>query len=239
MASPHRVLHCVHDPDRASILLDALRLQILDEARSPASAAEIARRLALPRQRVNYHVRQLAEAGFLESAGERRKGNLLEHRWRATAQSYLLAPGVLGPLAAGPRHVADRTSAAYLLALTAQVQDEMARVQAEAEAVGERVPTLSVGAEVRFESAEQRAAFARALRAAVAQVVEDFSSPFRSDDGGAAPGRPYRLALGCYPMPPAAEREALAGVGGPGDGAEDDTADPINPGSTDTEESDE
>jgi len=204
-------LRCVDDPERASVLLDPLRLRILREAYSPSSATAIAQRLELPRQRVNYHVRQLAAAGFLEDAGQRRKGNLIEQLWRATASSYLLVPEVLGPLAVDRRRIEDRRSAAYLLALTGQVQSEMAQVEAEAEDQGRRVPTLSMSGELRFESVEQRASFARALRAAVAQVVEDFASPFRSEDGAAGTGRPYRLVLGCYPLPPEAEAAALRG----------------------------
>lgn len=204
-------VRCVDDPERASVLLDPLRLRILREASSASSATAIAQRLGLPRQRVNYHVRQLAAAGFLEDAGQRRKGNLIEQLWRATASSYLLVPEVLGPLAVDRKRIEDRTSAAYLLALTGQVQNEMAQVEAEALDRGQRVPTLSMTAELRFESAEQRASFARALRAAVAQVVEDFASPFRYEDGTAAAGRPYRLVLGCYPVPPEAEAAALRG----------------------------
>ena len=214
MNEPAAVLDCVDDPERASVLLDPLRLRILREACSVSSATAIAQRLELPRQRVNYHVRQLAAAGFLEDAGQRRKGNLIEQLWRATARSYLLVPDVLGPLAVDRRQIEDRRSAAYLLALTGQVQSEMAQVEAEASARGKRVPTLSMSGELRFESAEQRSSFARALRAAVAQVVEDFASPFRAEGGGAAPGRPYRLILGCYPVPPEAEAAALRGEGG-------------------------
>ena len=213
MTRPAAVLDCIDDPERASVLLDPLRLRILREARSASSATAIAQRLELPRQRVNYHVRQLAAAGFLDDAGQRRKGNLIEQLWRATASSYLLVPDVLGPLAVDRTQIEDRMSAAYLLALTGQVQSEMAQVETEAAAEGKRVPTLSISGELRFESAEQRSRFARALRAAVAQVVEDFASPFRTEDGGAAPGRPYRLVLGCYPVPPEAEAAALQSEG--------------------------
>lgn len=214
MTPPAAILDCIDDPERASVLLDPLRLRILREARSASSATAIAQRLELPRQRVNYHVRQLAAAGFLEDAGQRRKGNLIEQLWCATASSYLLVPDVLGPLAVDRTQIEDRMSAAYLLALTGQVQSEMAQVETEAAAEGKRVPTLSMSGELRFESAEQRSRFARALRAAVAQVVEDFASPFRTEDGGAAPGRPYRLVLGCYPVPPEAEAAALQSEGG-------------------------
>ncbi len=69
-------------------------------AREPICAAELARRLALPRQRVNYHVRELERAGFLRPAGRQRKRNWIEQRYVATARSYVLSPEILGPLGA-------------------------------------------------------------------------------------------------------------------------------------------
>jgi predicted ArsR family transcriptional regulator len=172
-------------------------MRVLDEAREPTSATAIAERLGLPRQRVNYHVQALAKAGFLQRAGTRRKRNLVEQRWRASARSFVLAPTVLGPLAADPRRITDPLSAAHLLALGAQMCSELAESMAQAREADKRLSTLSINTAFHFESAEQRAEFARALRDAVTDVVARFTSPAGPD----APGRPFRLAVGCYPTP--------------------------------------
>lgn len=194
----------VGEVPRAGVLLHPLRLEILSRAREPRSATEIAALLDLPRQKVNYHVRELARAGFLRRAGQRRRRNLLEQRYRSTARAYLLSPEVLGPVAVDDLAVRDRASAAYLLALAAQVQREVARASGEAAARDERLPTLSVQVDLRFESAAQRSRFASALRDAVADVIARHSSPARRPDGAPARGRPYRLVVGSYPAPPGA-----------------------------------
>jgi DNA-binding transcriptional ArsR family regulator len=185
-------LECVGEPRRAAAILDPLRLRILRLAQAPASATEMARLLRLPRQKVNYHVRQLARARYLRRAGQRRKRNMIEQRFVATARGYVLSPAILGPVAADPGAVADKLSAGYLMALSAQLQADLGRVLEDAAAQRRRVATLSLSSELRFSSAQQRAAFATALTRAVVEVAARHSS---------AQGRPFRLLLGCYPLP--------------------------------------
>src|SRR5271168_5180745 len=88
----------VADMNRASALLHPLRLRILDALREPDSASGLARRFRMPRQKMNYHVRELARTHFLERAGQRRRRNMIERRYRTTAQGYILSPELLGRL---------------------------------------------------------------------------------------------------------------------------------------------
>ncbi len=203
----------VEQAERAAALLHPLRLRILEALREPDSAAGLARRLHLPRQRVNYHVRELARARFLERAGQRRRRNMLERRYVARARAYVLSPELLGRLGADARRVEDTFSAAYLLALTAQVQAELGRAGQQAAVQGKRLATLSLSSELRFESAAQRAEFARALERVVLEAIGRYASPARRPDGSPAAGRPYRLVLGCYPIPRQPERKGAAGEG--------------------------
>ena len=54
----------VADAARAGrLLLHPRRVRVLEAAREPVSATEIGRRLSEPRQRINYHVRELERAG--------------------------------------------------------------------------------------------------------------------------------------------------------------------------------
>jgi DNA-binding transcriptional ArsR family regulator len=193
-------LESVESPRRASALLNPTRLRLLRLAQEPSSATELARRLELPRQRVNYHVRELARAGFLRPAGRRRKRNWIEQRYVATARSYSLSPEILGPLAPDWRAIADTASSDYLLALAEQVRSDLARVGREARSRGQRVSTLSLKSQFRFDSPAQRAEFANALRQAVVEVIARHSSPDRSPSGRPGRGRPYRLVLACYPV---------------------------------------
>jgi DNA-binding transcriptional ArsR family regulator len=109
----------VRDMNRATALLDPLRLRILDALREPDSASGLARRFGLPRQKMNYHIRELARAHFLERAGQRRRRNMIERRYRATAQAYVLSPELLGRMGLPREHTEDAFSAAYLLGLMA------------------------------------------------------------------------------------------------------------------------
>jgi hypothetical protein len=194
-------LETITDRRRAAAVMHPLRPRILHLAATPSSATELAGKLRLPRQVVNYHVRQLAQARFLRRAGQRKKRNLIEQRWVATARAYVLAPDVLGPAAPDWRRIQDAMSAAHLAALAAQMQSDLGTITADAAAAGKRLSTLSVHSELRFESAEQRARFAGALHAAVLDVVARYASPATRPDGTPGTGRPYRLVLGCYPAP--------------------------------------
>lgn len=90
-------IETVSDGRRAALLVQhPLRPQILNVARVPISATEIAALLGESRQKIGYHVRQLRRAGFLRAAGRRRKRGLVEHRFVASATAYVLSPNVTG-----------------------------------------------------------------------------------------------------------------------------------------------
>ena len=192
----------VDNETQAAAVLHPLRLRILRALREPGSATELARRFRLPRQRVNYHVRELARAGFLRRAGQRRKGNMIERRYVATAHSYVLSPELLDRLGGDPKEVEDRFSAAYLLALASRLQAEVAQAVRDAGEQEKRLTTLSLSTDLRFESSEQRARFADELQRTILDVVGRFASPAAQADGTPGPGRLYRLVLGCYPAMP-------------------------------------
>ena len=195
----------VAEMPRAAALLHPLRLRILDALREPDSAAGLARRLRLPRQKVNYHVRELARARFLERAGQRRRRNMIERRFRATAQGYILSPELLGRLGVPREKAEDAFSAATLLGLLSLAQSELGRASREAAAQGKRLATLSLNSELRFESAEQRGQFAEHLRQAMVETIGRYASPHTLAGGTPGHGRPYRLVVGCYPIPPKAK----------------------------------
>jgi DNA-binding transcriptional ArsR family regulator len=204
-------LECISESRRAAALLDPLRAQILTLARKPVSATQLGAQLDLPRQRVNYHVRQLARTGLLKRAGRRRRRNMFEQRYVASAKGYLISPELLGAAGADWRAVTDAASAAYLLALSARMQADVARASRGAQATGRNLLTLSIKSQFRFQSPEQRERFTRELSDALVAVIARFTSPNLLADGKPAVGRPYRLVLGCYPyvpegVPPEAEK---------------------------------
>lgn len=95
-------LRVIDDPASASAALDPVRNRLLSELRTPASAAMLAGRMGLPRQKVNYHLRTLETHGLIRVDSKKRWGGLTERRLVATASSYVVSPGALGPVAPKP-----------------------------------------------------------------------------------------------------------------------------------------
>jgi len=188
-------LRVIDDPASAGVALDPMRSRLLSELRTPASAATLAGRMGLPRQKVNYHLRTLEQHGLIRVDSKRRWGGLTERRLVATASAYVVSPGALGPVAADPARGMDRLSASYLIALAARVVREVGRLLRRSEELDKRLATLSIDTEVRFRSAEDRAAFSRELTGAVAALVS------RYHDESSPGGRRHRLMIGAYPKP--------------------------------------
>ena len=188
-------LRVIADPASASVALDPMRSRLLSELRTPASAATLAGRMGLPRQKVNYHLRTLESHGLIRVDSRKRWGGLTERRLVATASSYVVSPGALGPVAADPERGMDQLSASYLTALAARVVREVGQLLRRSEELDKRLATLSIDTEVRFRSAQDRAAFTRELTGAVAALVS------RYHDESAPGGRRHRLMIGAYPKP--------------------------------------
>ncbi|MGZ8830864.1 MAG: ArsR/SmtB family transcription factor [Thermoanaerobaculia bacterium] len=191
MAEP--ALDLVDATERTGALLHPMRLRILDALREPGSATTVARQLGTTRQKVNYHLRELEKAGFLEEVEQRRSGNCMERIVRATATHYLISPEVLGRLAADPDRVEDRFSSTYLIALASQAIRDIAAAQQATAGSKKRVATMSLQADVRFAGAAARASFAAELANAVARLVAKYHD--QKADGG----RTFRLIVGAYP----------------------------------------
>ena len=199
----------ITDPARAELVMHPLRRGILEAAAGgPVSATEVARRLGESRQKLNYHLRALLDAGLLEPAGERPRRGLTEKLYRASARAYTVSPEVLGSLAPSPDDFRDAYSAGTLVALAERMHAEVTQSARQAQEAGKRLATLSLDTEVRFTSAEQQSRFAEALLQAVADVVSRFAEP-----GTGTRGHAYRLVAGAYPVP--ADRAAPPGSSEP------------------------
>lgn len=198
MSQQKREVEVVLERERAEVVLHPLRIRILEAAREPDSAAGLARRLGLKPQKVNYHVRRLSEHGFLRRVEERRVGNVTETVYEATADSYVLASRVLGELAPGSAGLESPTIG-RLLAMQGRAETELG-VMLEESPSERTLGALALDAEFRFETAEQRTVFTRAVHELFDAVVTKYTSPRRSGPDARTAGRPYRMILGCYPV---------------------------------------
>lgn len=185
----------IDDPAAAVSALDPIRGQLLAELTEPASAAALASRVGISRQKVNYHLRALEEHGLVTEAGERRWGGLRERLLIATAASYVVSPGAMGPVAADPGRAGDRLSASYLIALAARAVREVGELWASAREKDKRLATLSIDTAIRFRSPSERAAFAGELSDAITSLVA------RYHDESDPQARGYRLLVAAYPTP--------------------------------------
>src|SRR5215510_3681895 len=134
----------IDDPAAAAVALEPVRSRLLAQLNEPASAATLAGRLGIPRQKLNYHLRALEAHGLVEVAQQRKWGGLTERLLVATATSYVVSPAALGPAASDPARDADHLSAGYLVALAARVIREAGALLRRARETGKRLATLSV-----------------------------------------------------------------------------------------------
>ena len=188
-------LAVITEPDRAATVLDPIRLKLLRELAQPDSATGLSRRLGLPRQKLNYHLRRLEDEGLVELVEERKKRNCTERVVRATARSLLISPAALGELAADPARIEDRGSSAYLVATAARTIREVAELREGADRAGKKLATLTLEAEIRFATPTAQQQFAEELTHEFARLAA------RYHDEHAAEGRRFRCLGTVYPAP--------------------------------------
>lgn len=183
----------IEDPAAAQASLDPIRARLLAELAEPGSATTLAARVGLPRQKVNYHLRELERHGLVQLVEERRKGNVTERMLRATAAAYVISPVALAAVEPDPGRSPDRLSARWLLALAAKLVRDVGELLAGAAREHKPVATFALDGEVRFASAADRAAFAQELASAVAALVGKYH------DESAPRGRAHRLVVAVHP----------------------------------------
>jgi DNA-binding transcriptional ArsR family regulator len=171
------IVELLHDPERVRAALSPIRRTLLGRLRQPSSATRLAAELGLPRQRVNYHLRELERAGLVELVEERQRRGCTERV--LAARSFVVDPGVIG--------AQDDFAAGHLVNTAAGVVRDVTRMQDAAERRGERLLTFTVEAEVGFEQPEDLDRFTEAI----ARIVAAFD----------APGRRYRVVVGGHPAP--------------------------------------
>lgn len=189
------VVEVVADAARARAMLEPTRLELLEALDEPSSAAALARRVGLPRQRVNYHLRALEKERLIEPVEETRRGSCIERTYRRVGQAFAISTATLGSLGTTPERVQDRFSSAYQIALASRAVREIGAMRAAARAAGQELPTLAAEVEVRFATPAARHAFATELLEAVAALVE------KHHDAEAPDGRAFRFYVGGYPRP--------------------------------------
>jgi DNA-binding transcriptional ArsR family regulator len=175
------------EPEKVRRALSPIRRQLLARLREPASATQLAAALDLPRQRVNYHLRALEDAGLVELVEERPRRGFTERILRTRPGALVVDPTVIDDEFT---HIHDQYAAEHLVGVAAGTVRDVARMQAAAAEKGKRLLTFTVEAEVRFARPQDVHAFTDELADAIRAVVARFDTPG---------GRPYRMVTGGHP----------------------------------------
>jgi DNA-binding transcriptional ArsR family regulator len=181
-------LELLQQPDTVRLALSPIRRRLLDRLREPSSATQLAGELDMSRQRVNYHLRALEEAGLVELVEERRRRGFIERVLVARADAFVVDPSVIGPAIVAQ----DRFAAEHLVGVAAGVVRDVARMQASAEREGTRLLTFTLETEVAFGAPADIERFTERLAEALGHVVDEFDTP---------KGRRYRVLAGGHPAP--------------------------------------
>lgn len=199
--APRLDLAVVGTEDAAAAFTHPERRGLLQAlAERPDSATGLAERLGDTRQRINYHLNALAEAGLVELAEERARRGFTEKVYRPVGRRFALDPGLLGPLDAGRSVSAegDRWAAGYAIALASRTTREVAGLIDKAGRQERRLAVGSMDTTVRLASPRAMEAFIDEVARAVVEIAA------RHDEPG--PGaRPFRLTACCHPAPPGPE----------------------------------
>ncbi|MFG6402347.1 ArsR/SmtB family transcription factor [Microbacterium sp. P04] len=181
----------LEDSAAVEVALDPMRSAILDALSEPGSASTIAAAIGSTRQKVNYHLKALETHGLVEPVETRTWGGITERFVQRSARYLVVSPSVLQNISLDPDQVADRLSAAFLIAVNARAVSEVGAITTGAPP-DTRVPTLTLDTVIGFASPSDRAAFAVDLQSAIAALVAEY----HHDEG-----RPHRLTVSSYPQP--------------------------------------
>ena len=188
-------IQVIEDPAAAAVALEPMRSRLLSELAAPASAATLAARVGLARQKVNYHL-NAPEAHGAGAAGPRTQmGRADRTAARGDGRFLRRLAGCPGSGRRGPES-GDRQAVRELPHCGwPRVVREVGDLVRRATETGKRLATLAVDTEIRFRSAADRAAFSNELAEAITRLVSKYH------DESAPGGRAHRLVVVAHPLP--------------------------------------
>src|SRR5262245_61674927 len=181
-----------HQADVAA-LLPPIRRHILRSLENPDAATGLAKRLGLPRQKINCHLRELENAGLVELVEERQRRGCVERRVRITARAFVVSPEFLQGLSAEPEQIQDKFSSSYLVSTASRILRDVAVLRQRADSVDKKLATLTLETEVSFDSPLALKAFSEELAGELARLTTKYTNP------RAANSRAFRIIVGSHP----------------------------------------
>lgn len=153
------------DPDHVVLALHPLRRKVLALLEEPDSATGLARRLDTTRQKVNYHVRALEDAGLVQEVEQRQQRGLVERLVARTYDDILIDPAVVG---LDRLDTPSRSGLGGALAAAVTVLRHVAAISRGAAARKQSVASVTIDADVRLADPAALRAFSDDLAALIA-----------------------------------------------------------------------
>lgn len=139
----------LRDPDQVVAALSAFRREVLAALDQPYSATELAGRLGTTRQRVNYHLRALEDAGFVELYEERQRRGLVERVMRRSSEILIVDPAAFDTSGLSRGDVAGVSG---VVAVAMDLIQQAAAVAKGAQGRSQRIAAATLDGEVRLAS---------------------------------------------------------------------------------------
>jgi len=189
----------IQSPDQAMALLNPLRADIVSRLIEPASAAELARMINEPPQRMNYHLKALEKTGLIRRVGTRQVRNLVEVLYQSIAKTFVLAES-LSLSEETIERLKEHGSLAQLITTAEQMKKDAVYLMEHSEK-GTEIPSATLQMDVPLLDGEDREAFIADYVDMVKQLVGKYA---KAADNGQSPPL-YKVILSVYPK--AAEGE--------------------------------
>ena len=180
----------IEAPAAAAAALDPMRARLLAELREPASAATLATKVGLTRQKVNYHLRQLETHGLVRGGRAPGRGaGSPSGSWWPRPRATSCRPRLLGDFAADPGGTPTGFRWPTWSRWPAGSCASSGAWRATRRAQGTTLPAMGIDTAIRFATPADRAAFADDLTAAVTRLAADLPRSRRHRRPVAAAGR--------------------------------------------------
>lgn len=183
-------VHRIHHLESARVLLNPIRVAMLELLREPGTSAELSEKLEMSQQRINNHLKELLSAGFIKRVENRTKRNLIEGVYQAVSKHYWLSPKLTREKGRELENLKEQMSLHNLLIMSERLQEDAATLLERTHA--EEVPSIGVTAEITLRNSEEREQFTREFLQAIHSVLEKYQAP-------SGPEQKFTAMIVCYP----------------------------------------
>ncbi|SHF25745.1 Helix-turn-helix domain-containing protein [Seinonella peptonophila] len=181
----------IESPEQATALINPLRVEILTLLKQPRSAAEVARQLREPPQRINYHLKSLEKVGLVMQVGTRQVRNLVEILYQSIARSFLLSESLTWGQETLQK-IKDQGALAHLIHTSERIKRDAISLMEHSDQA-EQIPSATLQLQVKLSGEEQRQAFVHEYIEMMKELVKRYQVSHQNSED-------YQVILAVYPQ---------------------------------------